>query len=141
MSDVIQHSGTVDRIDGEVAHVHIVQSSACSACHAAKACMAADRQDKWIDAVCEEPLQVGDEVEVVVKQRAGWLAVLLAYIVPFMLLVLMVWLLSKTGLSEAVTGTMAILAVAVYYSVLRLFRAKLNRRFVFTATRRTGVRN
>ena len=78
-----------------------------------------------------EPLQTGDEVEVMVKEQMGWLAVLLAYIVPFVLLVAAVAGFNRLGWSEAQAGTAALASVAIYYVILRLFRKKLQRKFTF----------
>jgi sigma-E factor negative regulatory protein RseC len=78
-----------------------------------------------------EPLQVGDEVEVLVREQAGWLAVFLAYIIPFLLLVAAVAWFDRMGWSEAKAGTAALVSVAVYYVVLRMFRDKLQRKFTF----------
>ena len=78
-----------------------------------------------------EPVHVGDEVEVLVREQAGWLAVCLAYVIPFLLLVAAVAGFDKMGWSEAKAGTAALVSVAVYYVVLRMFRDKLQRKFKF----------
>lgn len=131
MNDAIRHTGIVERIDGETAVVRIAQTSACAACHAAKMCMASESREKRIEARLTAPVQVGQEVDVVVREELGWLAVLLAYVIPFVLLVAAVAALGKAGWSEALAGTGALVAVAVYYAVLRLFRDRLQRKFTF----------
>ncbi|MBO6074385.1 MAG: SoxR reducing system RseC family protein [Paludibacteraceae bacterium] len=131
MEDSIRHNGIVERVDGEMAIVRIAQTSACAACHAAKMCMASESREKRIEARMTEPLQVGDEVEVLVREQAGWLAVFLAYIIPFLLLVAAVAGFDRMGWSEAKAGTGALISVAVYYVILRLFRDKLQRKFTF----------
>ncbi len=95
--------------------------------------MASESRDKRIEARMIEPLHVGEEVEVLVRERAGWLAVCLAYVVPFVLLVVFVAAFDYLGWSEAKAGTAALASVAVYYVVLRLFRDKLQRKFTFWA--------
>ena len=62
-----------------------------------------------------EPLHVGEEVEVLVRERSGWLAVCLAYVVPFVLLVVFVAAFDYLGWSEAKAGTAALVSVAVYF--------------------------
>jgi len=131
MGEAIRHKGIVERIDGDMAVVRIAQTSACAACHAAKMCMASESREKRIDARLTRSVAVGDEVEVVVREQLGWLAVCLAYVIPFVLLVAAVAALDRLGLSEAKAGTGALLSVAVYYLVLRLFRDKLRRKFAF----------
>lgn len=133
LEDAIRHNGIVERVDGDLAIVRIVQTSACAACHAAGMCMASESREKIIEAQMLEPLHVGDNVEVLVREQAGWLAVCLAYVVPFVLLVAFVAAFDYLGWSEAKAGTAALVSVAVYYGVLRLFRDKLQRKFTFWA--------
>lgn len=81
-----------------------------------------------------EPLQPGDMVEVMVRERLAWRAVLLGYILPFVVMLGVIAVLDlTTSLDEAVTGTVALCAIAVYYLILRLFRNKLQKEFSFTA--------
>ena len=131
MEDAIRHTGIVERVEGNMATVRIVQTSACAGCHAAKMCMASESRDKRIDARMTRPVAVGDEVQVVVREELGWLAVLLAYVIPFLLLVAAVAGLGRIGWSEAKAGTGALVSVAIYYVILRLFRDKLQKRFTF----------
>ena len=131
VENAIRHKGIVERIDGEMAVVRIAQTSACAACHAAKMCMASESREKRIEARLTRPVAVGDEVEVVVREELGWLAVLLAYIIPFLLLVAAVAGFGRLGWSEAKAGTAALASVAVYYVILRMFRGKLQKKFAF----------
>jgi sigma-E factor negative regulatory protein RseC len=131
LEDTIRHIGIVERVEGEMAIVRIAQTSACAACHAAKMCMASESREKRIDARMLEPMQVGDEVEVLVREQAGWLAVFLAYVIPFLLLVAAVAWFAHIGWSEAKAGTAALVSVALYYVGLRMFRDKLQRKFSF----------
>lgn len=131
MEEGIRHNGIVERVEGDTAVVRIAQTSACAACHAAKMCMASESREKRIEARMVEPMNVGDEVEVIVREQAGWLAVLLAYVLPFVLLVAAVAVLGQLGWSEVQAGTAALLSVAVYFVILRMFRDKLQRQFTF----------
>lgn len=131
MEEGVRHNGIVERVEGDTAVVRIAQTSACAACHAAKMCMASESREKRIEARMVEPMNVGDEVEVIVREQAGWLAVLLAYVLPFVLLVAAVAVLGQLGWSEVQAGTAALLSVAVYFVILRMFRDKLQRQFTF----------
>ena len=135
LEDAIRHRGIVERVDGEMATVLIAQTSACAACHAAKMCMASESREKRIEARMIEPVHVGDEVEVLVREQAGWLAVCLAYVIPFLLLVAAVAGFDRMGWSEAKAGTAALVSVAVYYVILRIFRDRLQRKFTFWVRR------
>lgn len=140
MSESIEHKGIVESVGEQQAHVRIVQASACSACHAAKNCMAADAREKYIDCIIEEPLSVGDEVIVEIRQSLGWLAVLIAFVLPFLLLVGMLWLMGMF-FSEPVAGTIALCSLLPYYAVVALFRGRLKKKFRFVARKTSNLTN
>lgn len=131
---MISHQGIVISISGNTAHVSITQASACEACKAKSMCTSAESKVKEMDVVMLEPLQVGDSVEVMVRERLAWRAVLLGYILPFVVMIGVIAVLDlTTSLDEAVTGTVALCSIAVYYLILRLFRNRLQKEFSFTA--------
>ena len=134
MDEMIRHEGVVLSTNGNMAHVEIVQTSACSACKARSMCMSSESQQKQMDVVMLEPLQAGDRVEVEVRERLAWRAVLLAYILPFVVMMAVIAVLDyATDWSEAITGTLSLCAIALYYLILSAFKHKLQKQFSFTA--------
>ena len=134
MDEMIKHEGVVLSTNGNMAHVEIVQTSACSACKARSMCMSSESQQKQMDVVMLEPMQAGDRVEVEVRERLAWRAVLLAYILPFVVMLAVIAVLDyTTDWSEAITGTLSLCAIALYYLILSAFKHKLQKQFSFTA--------
>ena len=133
MDELIRHEGIVLAVQDGKALVEIVQTSACSACKARSMCMSAESQEKRIDATMTEPLNPGDRVEVMVTENLAWKAVLLAYILPFIVMIAVVGLLEIWIHNEAVVGSIALCAIALYYIVLSFFRDRLQKEFSFTA--------
>ena len=134
MDELIRHEGIVLSINGEKAHVQIVQTSACSACKARSMCMSSESQNKEMDAIMLEPIKIGDKVEVEVRERLAWKAVLLAYILPFIVMLAIIAILDfATDWSEAVVGTLSLCGIALYYIGLSVFRNRLQKQFSFTA--------
>ena len=134
MDEMIKHEGVVLSTNGNMAHVEIVQTSACSACTARSMCMSSESQQKQMDVVMLEPMQAGDRVEVEVRERLAWRAVLLAYILPFVVMMAVIAVLDyATDWSEAITGTLSLCAIALYYLILSAFKHKLQKQFSFTA--------
>ena len=128
MDELIRHEGIVLSINGEKAHVQIVQTSACSACKARSMCMSSESQNKEMDAIMLEPMKIGDKVEVEVRERLAWKAVLLAYILPFIVMLAIIAILDfATDWSEAVVGTLSLCGIALYYIGLSVFRNSLQR--------------
>ena len=133
---MIRHNGIVLSTDGESARVEIVQTSACAACKAKGMCMSSESQQKIIDARMAEPMKPGDRVEVMVREHLAWRAVLLAYVLPFVvMLAVIVGLDYATDMSEAVVGTLSLCSIALYYIGLGMFKHRLQKQFSFTARR------
>ncbi|MDE6623985.1 MAG: SoxR reducing system RseC family protein [Alistipes sp.] len=135
MSERIEHSGRVDRVEGGTVYVTITSSSACGSCKARQACGLAETQEKIVavatpDAASYAP---GDAVTVGVRRSAGALAVALAY--GGALVVLLATLVATVGLlgwSEAQGALSALAAVALYYVVLWVARRGIEHTIHFT---------
>ncbi len=134
MADEIRHEGVVVSVQGTEARVRIVQNSACSGCQAKSMCTAAESKEKMIDCRMMESLAVGDKVMVTVARRLGWTAVLLAFILPFILLMVSVWL-GTIWLGEALGGTIGLCSLIPYYAILAACRGKIQRKFDFLASK------
>ena len=135
---MIKHDGIVIAVnsDGTVL-VRIVQTSACAACKAKAMCASAESKEKEILAIGDGLLTVGDEAEVIVQQKMGWKAILLAYMLPFIIMMTVVAIGNgQLGIREEVIGTAALCAMGVYYIVLGFFKDKIQKEFSFTARKK-----
>ena len=150
---MIKHDGIIIALNEDgTALVRIVQTSACAACKAKAMCASAESAEKEMTVVLlgDEQWAVGNEVEVMVQQKMGWKAVVLAYLLPFFVMLAVMFvgngllamgdgatgLLGDEAKREAVLGTVALCAMAVYYLVLGMFKDKLQKEFSFTARKR-----
>ena len=132
MSERIEHSGFVTRIEGKNIQVQIIQMSACSSCHAKGACSAADMDEKFVDVEStDDTLRIGDQVNIVGESSTGLLAVLLAFVIPFMLILTSLFVLRNIVPNEAVSGTVSLALLIPYYIILSLFNKKLKRKLQF----------
>ena len=153
---MIKHDGIIIALNEDgTALVRIVQTSACAACKAKTMCASAESAEKEMTAVllsdngrpmgygvldADKPLleyKVGDTVEVMVQQKMGWKAVVLAYLLPFFVM-LAVMLIGNAiwAVREEILGTVALCAMALYYLVLGMFKDKLQKEFSFTARKK-----
>ena len=154
---MIKHDGIIIALNEDgTALVRIVQTSACAACKAKAMCASAESAEKEMTVtLANSPspiadIKVGDTVEVMVQQKMGWKAVVLAYLLPFFVMLAVMFvgngllamgdgatgLLGDEAKREAVLGTVALCAMALYYLVLGLFKDKLQKEFSFTARKR-----
>ncbi len=134
MADIIKHQGVVEELNGTHVVVRIVQTSACSACSIKGHCNASESKDKWIDVynVREGMYKKGEEVTVCGTTRMGMQAVILAFGVPFLVVMLaLVVSLQVTGGNEWLSALIALVALLPYYVMVYLYRKKLTKRFSF----------
>ena len=139
-TDMIKHDGIIIALNEDgTALVRIIQTSACAACKAKAMCASAESAEKEMTVVLlgDEQWAVGNEVEVMVQQKMGWKAVMLAYLLPFFVM-FAVMLIGNAiwAVREEILGTVALCAMAMYYLVLGLFKDKLQKEFSFTARKK-----
>ena len=140
---MIKHDGIIIALNEDgTALVRIVQTSACTACKAKAMCASAESAEKEMTVVLlgDEQWAVGNEVEVMVQQKMGWKAVVLAYLLPFFVMLAVIFMGNALwNVREEILGTAALCAMALYYLVLGLFKDKLQKEFSFTARKRDGA--
>ena len=126
MSDSIQHQGTVESIDGMHVRVRIVQTSACATCAAHKLCNSSETKES-VNYI------VGQTVNVYGTTSMGMRAVLWAFGVPFVVLVVVLYssILFTDG-NEPLSALAAVGALSVYYLILYMCRNMMAKKFTFT---------
>lgn len=129
----IEHRGRIDSIDGNKINVSFIALSGCASCHAKGFCGAADMQEKAVEVYdFTDQYQVGDEVNVILKQTLGFRALLLGYVLPFIFVLLILIVLTAITNNEAIAGLSALAILVPYYLSLYLFRNKIRKKFTFT---------
>ena len=133
MGQMIEHTGIITLIEGAKMKVQIAQLSACSSCHAKGACSASDAEEKIIDVECiDSTLKVGDLVQLTGEASMGLYAVFIAFVIPFLLILLSLFIFKQYAVNEALAGTISLGILAPYYLVLSLFNKKLKNKLKFT---------
>ncbi|MBP5569805.1 MAG: SoxR reducing system RseC family protein [Prevotella sp.] len=134
MSNKISHSGIVESVEPDCLRVRILQTSACGSCKAASHCNAAENKEKKVDVygVGDTSLyRIGQEVNVTASIKVGMNAVLLAFAIPFIILLAVLFIGSQFIADEAVVALLSIACLIPYYIGLYLMRSKLQERFTF----------
>lgn len=134
MADIIKHQGIVENINGSHLKVRIVQTSACAACSAKGHCASADTKEKLIDVTTADAssYRPGDRVIVFGELSMGMMAVLLAFIVPFCILVISVFIFMAVWNDELCSALCSLALLIPYYYILWLNKARMGKRFSFS---------
>ncbi len=134
MGNKIEHKGIVESIDGEHLKVRILQSSACSECHAKSLCSSSDSKEKLIDIFTPQSnkYKIGEEVKICGSVTMGRNAVLLAFGFPLLLIIL--WVTISTifiKLDEGSTIVGIAILLSVYYLILKALNSRISKNFSF----------
>ncbi len=133
----VTHEGVITAIDESFITVEILNKSACAACHAKGACPASEESIRTVDVPLtignmSAHYNVGDKVLVILSSALSFKAVIYAYGVPLVLLLLAMVTASSFKLPELYVGLIGIGVVIFYYIALAFFKNKLAREFRFS---------
>lgn len=132
VSGSVQHIGKVEKVDPGCVTVKIISESACSGCHAKGRCSLTDSEEKTVFVTGSYNVTPGDTVTVLMKQSMGYNALLIGYVIPFLILLSSLVILVAMTLPEAYAGLLSIGILALYYLVIYIFRNRIDKKFTFT---------
>lgn len=134
MTNTIEHQGFIVEINNNIAHVRIEQTSACASCHVKAMCGASEKTEKIIDAhIADNTLKVGDKVTIIGQKSLGFQAIILAYILPFVVIITSLFIVNIFTTNEVIIGTCALASLIPYFAILRLMQNKIQAKFQFYA--------
>ena len=134
MANTIRHQGIVENINGSHLKVRIVQTSACASCSVKGHCTSADTKEKLIDVtdINADSYQAGDRVWVVGELSMGGMAVLLAFILPFLILVISLFVFMAVWNDELSSALCSLALLIPYYYIMWLNKSRMGKKFSFT---------
>ena len=134
MSGGIQHKGIITSIEGDVVRVVVAQQSACEGCHAKGVC-GEKGKERIIDVETRyaDNFNVGERVIVsLVNKSMAFSSVIWGYALPLLILLVTLFSLNKLKVEDGMSAILSIVAVAVYYVGLYIFRNKIKQKIQFT---------
>ena len=120
-------------MDNDKYYVSIVAKSACAACSAKGACNVTEIKEETVEVNKSRNAnyKIGDRVEILMEKSQGTRAVVLGYILPFVLLLLTLIVSLNIFDDEGIAGLLALAILVPYYTVLYYLRDRVNDSFVF----------
>ena len=131
--ETISHEGIVTKITDDDLEIKILSQSACAACHAKSACGMGEQTEKTLTV----PRPKGQEFHLMQKVNVkmgiaqGNKAAVLAYLVPILLLLAVLFVCLGLGLGEGWSALISIAALIPYYILLYLRRDKIKKQFEY----------
>ena len=131
MSEVIAHEGIITKINDDTVEVKILSRSACAACHAKSACSLSDMQEKTLTVPRPEgqELHLMEKVNLQMTVGQGNRAAVLAYLLPIVIVMAVLFTLLALGVSEGLSGLISLLTLLPYSLVVFLCRKKISKKF------------
>ena len=130
-NETISHEGIITEIGDEELKIKILSKSACAACHAKSACTMSDMAEKILTVPKPQnrDFQLMQRVNVSMKVSQGNKAAILGYLLPFALMMAVLFTLIGCGLGEGLSALCSLAALIPYYIMLYLRRDKLKKQF------------
>lgn len=131
--DTFSHEGIVTKITDDELEIKILAQSACAACHAKSACGMGEQAEKILTVPRPQGREfaLGQKVNVKMAIGQGNKAAVLAYLIPILLLLAVLFVCLGLGLGEGLSALIAIAALIPYYIILYLKRNKLKKQFLY----------
>lgn len=130
--DCIIKSGIIESVGSDIIKVKIHNDSACSMCYSKGVCTSLGSGERIIEVETNnsDGIKPGDRVDIEMVSSSGWIAVILGYVVPFILLIFTL-LLSSQFLSEAIAAIVSLIVLIPYFLTLFLLKNKMKKYFHF----------
>lgn len=131
--EAIKHSGVIKEIDDHQYYVSIVAQSACASCSVKGVCNVSEMKDEIVEVARNktENFNVGDKVEILMEKAQGTKAVMLGYVIPFILVLVTLIVSLNLVDNEGIAGLISIGILVPYYLILYVNRDKLKTAFRF----------
>ena len=129
--ETISHEGVITKITDDTLEIKITAMSACAACHAKSACNMSDQAEKVLTVPRPEgqDFHLFQKVNVIMGVGQGNKAAVLAYLIPIVVLLAVLFTCLGIGLSEGLSALIGIAALIPYYLILYSQRDKLKKKF------------
>ena len=133
-TETISHEGVVTKITDDELEIKILAQSACAACHAKSACGMGEQAEKilTVPRPKDKDFELNQKVNVKMAIGQGNKAAVLAYLIPIVLLLAVLFVCLGLGMSEGWAALISIVALVPYYSVLYMRRDKLKKQFEYS---------
>lgn len=132
--ETISHEGVVTKITDDELEIKILAQSACAACHAKSACGMGEQAEKilTVPRPKDKDFTLNQKVNVKMAIGQGNKAAILAYLIPVILLLAVLFVCLGLGMREGWAALVSIVALIPYYIALYLRRDKLKNQFEYT---------
>ena len=130
----IEHKGIIKEVHGHELQVSIISEESCASCNLKGSCSVSEVTEKIIDITVADPKEykTGEAVTVFYKQTLGFRALLLGYVLPFLIMLITLIITLSITNKELVSGLLSLVVLIPYYLLLYLSKDKIKKTFSFS---------
>lgn len=138
-SEKVCKEGVVRKVQDDRLWVEVVVSSACGGCAAKSLCNISEKKNELVEAVnmTGEEFSIGETVQIQMMQKLANKAVVLGYLLPFVILVAGLFVCYALTHIEWLSVLVGIGLTALYYMILKLMDKRLAKEFVLYVSRKS----
>jgi len=131
-ADEVSHDGIVQRIEGDKVFVSIIAKAACLSCQVNSSCSTSELSEKLIEVSrYDVNFKVGENVSVALKETSGVKALMIGYMIPFVLMIATLIIVSEFTDNEIIIGLSSLGILGPYYFSLFVLQDFLKKQFSF----------
>lgn len=134
MNRKIKHSGIIESIGKDFIRVRIIENYTCSECSVASHCNASDMKEKIVNIYNLNNIKdyrIDETVIVTASTRIKFNAILLAFIIPFIIMVVTLFIVASTTSDELLSAIASLFVLVPYYLVLYYNRGRIREKLSF----------
>jgi len=132
----ITHEGVIENISDNKLFIRLSRLPACADCHAKGICSVPDSADGEVMVADEETgIVQGDHVVVSITRSHAYRALLLGYVLPFVLVLTTMILFTAFQVKEWIAALISLSILIPYYLIIRQFSDRIDRSFNFNVNK------
>ena len=129
----VEHEGLVVEASDSHVLVNVIVKSSCAGCQIKGGCNLSEIQEKLIDINHnKEGYKNGDKVLIAMETVLGYKALLLGYIIPFIIILLTLIVSISVFQNEGTAAGLALGFAVVYYLIIYILRKYIQKAFRYT---------
>ncbi len=132
----VTHKGIIIQSEANRYKIQLMDEINCQSCSIKSSCGLQNNEAKTIDVISNINFEKGNEVLVIMKEKYGLIAVLLAYVFPFLLLIVSLSVFLFLSFSEPKAALLSLLLTALYYLLLYVNNNRIKSIFQFEIKKR-----
>lgn len=133
MKEEITHEGVISQIKNDIIEVTVRATGACGSCELKNNCISTESAEKKIIIPRDgyEDYKIGDNVIISSTTNQGYLAVILVYVLPVILMVALYFISFSHYKNELISASISVGSIVIYYILVHFINPWIKNKVSF----------